>query len=501
MQMHLDTMYDRVDPFQLDAWDMDTPFPLEEDFSANWGKLLAFRGSSFTPLKPVLVSPQPARVGHSLNQLIYSIRQRNLAPPKLHTIATPQQVEDIVKLFFLTYIDEDRYWQAHRDAAYDSIDCLNEFLVTRDSSQLASIKSLVLMLSNESVYSAGMRPAPKAKLDNTHGESMVAAQILAAHSPLITARYSAYFRTFSDMLKHSLKDNWWINDGLSSNELDGAVTHMLFSGESRLVDEIDFSKYDKSQVEMALVVTCKILQLFGVPEVAVNDWYLCHLSTVLNFHKVGLRMRVKFQRKSGDSLTFIGNTVVLMVVLCTTDSLLDSAGIFGGDDSVLFHPPTHVQIDTTKQIAQLFNLIAKYENFPEATNFSGKILIFACCAYRFAPDPIKMLVKLGRSDLYCCEHIDVYYISFADNMRNYRNDEYRTAIAIAAAKRYSAVLKLDLSDVLQICEFLTALTYHRSAFRELYTGPSYIWDRALPRSMKEEMQRNYVRYIDDFEIE
>lgn len=52
----------------------------------------------------------------------------------------------------------------------------------------------------------------------------------------------------------------------------------------------------------------------------------------------GIRVRTGFQRRSGDILTLIGNTLITMVSLCFTHDYLNNAigGVFVGDDCLTF---------------------------------------------------------------------------------------------------------------------------------------------------------------------
>lgn len=53
--------------------------------------------------------------------------------------------------------------------------------------------------------------------------------------------------------------------------------------------------------------------------------------------------------------------------------------------------------------------------------FSSKFLINVNERWVFVPDPIKQIVRLGRDDLFCTEHVNEYYISFADNNKLYKS--------------------------------------------------------------------------------
>jgi len=495
-QTTLDLLYEPVDPIAAASRAHDSPFPLEPEFQVNYTKLLSFRPAVYTACTPLLQGPQPARLGKSIGEFLYSIRMRNTGVPLLHQILGPEVIDEMVDKFFATFIDEEKRRDVACYAPYESAEQINEFVATRDSHQLKQLESLRLMLGNDRKYDAGLRPVPKFSGKVDYNEASVAGQVLAAHSPLITARYGAYFRTLSENIKASLKSQWCMNDGLSREELNGWTNQALSTMQAFVPQEIDFSKYDKSQVELALIVVCKIMLRFGVPFHAVEDWYLCHCNTTLVFHKLGIRVPVSFQRKSGDALTWLGNTLLVMVILCWVDDLSNSKGVFGGDDSVLFHPSGHAVHDTTAHISKIFNMVAKFEEFPTAIAFSSMFLVYAEGSYYWVPDPVKALVKLTRKDMYCKEHAELYHISFCDNFRGYLNASIRCAVAEAAATRYSKKLGLDIVHMYDAVNFLASCARSSTRFERLFSADKWIWERPLPKSLREFMQKQYERYAD-----
>ena len=89
----------------------------------------------------------------------------------------------------------------------------------------------------------------------------------------------------------------------------------LFSGDDSLIRdrfgrflEIDFSKYDKSQGLAALLFDCKLMRYLGVPEELIALWRSAHTVTYLCDRTNKVKLRVIYQRKSGDASTFFGNT-------------------------------------------------------------------------------------------------------------------------------------------------------------------------------------------------
>lgn len=86
-------------------------------------------------------------------------------------------------------------------------------------------------------------------------------------------------------------------------------------------------------------------------------------------------MRTDFQRRSGDVMTFIGNTIITMVALAYTNPY-DKAigGVFGGDDSLVFFDTDVIVPDSSQRIANVFNLTAKIE-IADSMYFASKFVL------------------------------------------------------------------------------------------------------------------------------
>jgi len=200
-------------------------------------------------------------------------------------------------------------------------------------------------------------------------------------------------------------------------------------------------------------------------------------------------VKTKFQRRSGDPFTFLGNTIVTMATLAFTHDLTKAiGGAFGGDDSLIFYHKNAIIVDQSKHLAEIFNLSAKIENFPEAPMFSSKFLVYAEGYYRFIPDPIKVITRLGVDDLYCGEHVKEFARSFANTNQSYLNAEVRRKVAVMAEKRY-ARFRTKCTKLWQMSEFIGYLVANPRAIEELFSAEHKIWKRKLPKAMKDKLYK------------
>ena len=411
-------------------------------------------------LSPVLHTTQPNRDQGDLASALVSIRKRNLDPPVIHLTRPPDIINDIVDIFFDTYIDHHKLNGAIQSLNYNSRVHTIEWFHSRDDSQKKALLTYGHILTTENDY----------------------------------AKYAGTGQYVTNVLRACMKDHWFINDGLRSEALNGAVNKILMNCDEYIPQEIDFGKFDKSQEEICLLVLVKILKRLNVDSWTLNDWIDCHTLNTLTYHKVGISDRTKYQRRSGDVLTFIGNTILLMAALAYTHDYKSAiGGIFGCDDSIVFLNKNHAIVDKSQQIADVFNLIAKLDNFATAPYFSGKFLIYSDGNYYLIPDPVKIITRLGRSDCYCKEHAELAWMSFSDNYKCYRDLDIRTNVCIAAANRYNKVSKTKINDLTGFGDFICNLVVNKQNFIKLFNGPSDILNRPLPKAIKEEILRKQSR--------
>lgn len=202
--------------------------------------------------------------------------------------------------------------------------------------------------------------------------------------------------------------------------------------------EIDISKYDKSQKELALEFECKLMKFFGVSDYIVDLWYNAHILTEIYDRSTKLSALIPYQRKSGDASTFIGNTLFLMAVICDRIPVSQlHLAVFSGDDSLLYGFNLE-QYKDTQHFGLKFNLEIKFFEF-EHSYFCSKFLLPIDGRWRFVADPVKFMTKLGRFDMVNPAHIEEYRVSFVDTVKGYFDYRVCIAVSIATRERYGIV--------------------------------------------------------------
>lgn len=439
-----------IEQNKKDLQDRD-PFPLERQVKTD---------NQTEYLIPKLKTVLPFRNLGALATAINVIRQIHVDPPTPHVTRNPNLIQKVIDNFFDTYINESKLNNYKLFIDFSSKQHLKDWFFTKTPTRRKALN-------------ACQRHMPD--------------QVITSHNPLVTAKYATMGSYVTKILKASLKSKWCINDGLSQEELNGCINKMLLGAKNAIPQEADFSKFEKSQEEYCLRVTIGILKRLGIDDHTCDGWFNAHTLDLLSYHAKGIHTKTKFQRRGGDVLTFVGNTLVMMATLAFTHDY-DNAfgGVFGGEDSLVFLQKNNLVGDQAKIVGDMFYLTAKLECFPKAITFASKFLVFVNGNYYLTPDPIKAVTRLGKHNMHCDEHNALAWASFADYHKCYLNADVRREVAKCATERHKHMMNCPIHDVEMLCEFIAKLVLSKKSFMNLFDGP-FLLRRWLPKAMKEVM--------------
>jgi len=477
VQLFLDAFYEHNDPDKRLHLLEQALLQIPSSVQINMPKFVEASVKPMRPLKmsPRLFTPQPPLSRGELGTLLEALKTRNINPPLLYLARASELIDEVVDLFFDTFIDAEIFKARKVLRNFDNGVWLKEWLKGRTSDQISLINQVDPSFVRGNVYDSIIKPTAKAKYDNSHNYKLAAPQVVTAHNPYITFLFSGIAKCFSHELKISMKDKWILNDGLNAENLSGRFNNVMLGLTNVRFLEVDFSKYDKSQELFCLKIFLEILSRFGVPQHYLDDWERYHISNIIKFKREGVKTRVDYQRRSGDVFTFVGNTIVAMC--CIAWSYKDvvrkaAGGVFGGDDSLVVFPATVSIKDNTQVISDIFNLVAKIEHFPDCPVFSSRFLLNLSGRWMFVPDPLKAIVKLGRDDLYNYEHVEYYYISFCDNFKCFRDERVVNDVSKMLTLRYADIFReMDCSV---LCKFLCNLLQDKKMFFNLFVPTEHV---------------------------
>lgn len=424
---------------------------------------------NFDKLTPILKTHLPPTRANCFTETHLAAIKRNLNIPQLQSLTSDNETSRImVKRFISAYIPKnnrgilseffERKIEPNLNLAYLWID-----------SQKAKVDRSIdpnfdLYSDDMDYYSYIIKSTPKPVLDISGINTYSALQTIAYHDKNINAIFCSIFKTIKERLMMIIHPKFKLFTDMSADDFAERLSEEF---DAEILDstykmEVDLSKYDKSQGKIFLDAEIEIYRILGVPEHFLILWYNAHKYTTLNDRVNKLRYFVKYQRKSGDASTYLGNTIVLMIVLaCLFDMKDMELGLFSGDDSLLLSKKPFP--DRNFECANLFNLESKFFKY-KYSYFCSKFLLNINGVFRFIPDPIKILVKFGRSDLVNYDHVNEYRISCCDLLKVYNDTNIDEKLNCALQERY----KTKFYDNTYLIENILILINNKEFFNKLF---------------------------------
>lgn len=441
----------------------------------------------YDKLTPRLKTHMPATRPNSQLETLIAVIKRNLLVPHLQAkIDHSNMVKMMVKKFINTYIPKDNMSVLqgfYINKIVPNFSHTNSWLETQAAKLDRNIdEEFSLEETDLSYYNCMIKPTPKPVLDSTGINTYSALQTICYHDKNVNTIFCSIFRILKKRLIMVLDNRFKIFTDVSPEDYSEMLSAEF---DAEILDtmhklEIDISKYDKSQGKLFLDIEMEIYRLFGIPEQLLLDWYKAHQHTTLYDRVNKLKFFVDYQRKSGNASTYLGNTIVLMVVLSCLFNLDDAVlAMFSGDDSLIISK--NQLYDRNSECADLFNLESKFFRYKNSY-FCSKFLINIDGYFRLIPDPLKILIKFGRSDLVNFEHVEDYRVSCCDLLSVYDDIRIDEKISCAMDERYGKNFKLiDYSSLLHN---ILGLIRDKEQFRNLYyidSGANINYDPSRPK--------------------
>lgn len=308
-------------------------------------------------------------------------------------------------------------------------------------------------------YELTLKSTVKPQLDLDANKEYNAPQTVVFKEKEFNLLYAPIFREIKNRMRCVMSDSVFIYSDLSPDQFANLLTSKLPVKDlkNKKTVEIDFKKFDKCQHSLLFRFECQLYKLFGMPQWMLDIWAQSHQHTTLKCYNAGVKTKVNYQRKSGDPATLLGNTLVSMGMIALTYDF--QYGLFVGDDVSLFGVD---YVDRNSYITSIFGMESKvFESY--SSYFCSKFLLFIEDSVYFIPDPIKLLVKLGRHDLRNLDHVEEYRISTLDLIKGYADPVVAYHLAASVADRYL----LNFS-IVPLIETLYNIVADSNLFSELY---------------------------------
>lgn len=435
---------------------------------------LYFNKQSYDFMRPQLRTTCPHRRINCPVETIFGAQKRNGAVPKLMGIVDIEEtVQNMIERFKEQCLRSNMLYMLHKykDEPINVMsDDIEEWKRKQDKTfeiQEMDINLWETGKLQEYSYMMKSKPKPDANPDALY--KYAAVQTIAYKTKEENAIFCGIMNEIKRRLICMLRGNIVIYQDMTVGELELVINKRMPRKAKKTLRslEIDISMYDKSQGVIALKFECEIMRMFGVPEFLVETWYKMHETADLRTLNEGVTISVTYQRKSGDAMTFLGNTLFLLGVLSTQFELKDMALVLAaGDDSLLLSEEDFE--DRIYELSNTYNLEAKMFTY-DSLYFCSKFIIIKEDVVRVVPDFAKVLIKLGRKDLVNAKHVEDYRISLRDLLKCYNNHDTLTYLQEAMAERYLfSDESRSVPDMFSVMAHLLSFLESTDAFASLF---------------------------------
>nr|AYP67558.1 RNA-dependent RNA polymerase [Ingleside virus]UJQ88144.1 MAG: RNA-dependent RNA polymerase [Ingleside virus]UJQ88146.1 MAG: RNA-dependent RNA polymerase [Ingleside virus]UJQ88152.1 MAG: RNA-dependent RNA polymerase [Ingleside virus]UJQ88154.1 MAG: RNA-dependent RNA polymerase [Ingleside virus] len=458
----------RSDPVLYELDDLHLPSARDVRFNV----LAAAPPPSWDTLRPVLRTAVPPRARTTLKQVLKAYFDRNGSVPELSGIvADDLMAENLYSKFVRTYVERDDVFSLYEGNPVDiNVDSIEEWLYTQPpgTAEAAFDTDYWNIFYRElNRFSYILKALPKPKLALGAAFKFPSPQTIAHQTKDVNAVFCPIVRELKRRLIAVLRSNHIVYSDMSPSDFEtllsgrfppsavAAFPHML---------EVDISKYDKSQGRLALKFEVAMLVALGMPRRLVPVWIYMHVRSRVDEMFTRFSATVDYQRRSGDSMTFFGNTLFLMATLADTFELRDALAMFSGDDSLIFSPAPLDRSRASDTLAISFNLESKLLEYSTPYFCSKFLVALPCDRWVVVPDVMKVVIKLGRHDLQALHLVEEYRRSCADLLQPLSNSYIYPALDQCVIERY----KVPLTSLSSLYSALHHLVTDPKMFASLY---------------------------------
>lgn len=389
----------------------------------------------YDKLKPVLSTPCPNIRDCTQREIILGIQKRNLNPPELILNSSPDLTSEHLLQNFCTKLcipNFDKVINEMENVRVTTRSVVN-WLEKQDRVVLKQIQSdIPFILTSLSDCALSLKRSPKIRITPDSVDVYDSVQTITYHPKFINAYFCSLVDQIQDRIMQCLMPYVLFNTKVNLSEFNKKCTLIykkynklfLFAGDDSLLinkfkfKEMDMSKFDKSQLLFALKFLCRLFEVFGMSKFDSQLYFEMMYYRICRDPMNKVTMFLTPQMESGCAATFLGNTCFCAAVI---SSCLDF-------DDFSYTPQM-------EKFSLTFNLETKEFSY-KFPYFCSKFLIISEEEFKFVPDPIKILIKLGRRDLINYTHLNEFHISLLDLISIFDNECDFEILAMAISERY-----------------------------------------------------------------
>jgi len=402
----------------------------------------------------VVRTNQPNLRPRSSRQTLLALEKRNCDTPKN---ALPIDINDEINQtiqafktkFCVKEVDTLLTQYQHEPVTFEQRS-LAAWLDTQQTDKLKRFDKdeTELELRNVMQYQMMIKTDPKNKLEAAAVNEYLSVQNIIHHKHFVTAVFGSVFKFIFERFQKILRPEFMVMLKKNTSQLQQHLNMYLKHDTRYRQIEIDFSKFDKSQLQLCHETEMHVWRILGMDQYLHSLWKLGHFDTTAIDYLNGVIATLMFQRRSGDAATCFGNTLISMLALARcTDLRTVASGYFVGDDSIMFMESRGDLTHIVRALAEIFNLSAKLIDKRHAY-FCSNFIIQTYQGWVVVPDPLKRIERLGKK-LYIQSETELYerYVSLNELMKNLFVNGVDNLLCEALAERYgdsdAAFLALD----------------------------------------------------------
>ncbi|AVK59478.1 RNA-dependent RNA polymerase [Nephila clavipes virus 3] len=489
--------FDQNDVMQANLGDIS--FDCEKMRMDSHGAL--YKMDEYDQIQPKIKTMAPKVRPNTKKEMILGIIKRNLnIPDNQGNVYERKVATDCIEAFkevldhsLLKEYQENPIKVTHREVA--------EWLYNQPSDITNAIgMDMPLWQQSNNTYHMSIKRVPKPDLTTNAPYEYASLQTIVFHPKNLNAIWCPLFREVKSRIMKALQPNIILFSDMSPKDLGDRLSDLNIPPEMfASFGEGDIGKYDKSQALIAAYIDYFVLLLVGVPEPLALMWFEAHINPKLKDFLNKIVLMVAFQRKSGDASTFILNTILVICLLLylfkkynawIRKHKLNSLSVgnkreilirecillASGDDTALIGSKLPKEFAEWARI--IFNFEMKVFDY-QSKYFCSKFVVQdqRDNSIKFIPDPLKLLVKLGRSDLRNPEHIEQFRISLEDLTLEYNDLHIIEEVERAIEDRYSCP-----GQAQGILYALSSVIHNKDAFHSLYyidPNGNYLYDPSI----------------------
>ena len=434
--------------------------------------------------QPKLRTAQPNDRTGNFRQALLALCKRNFDTPRFNLPyefdRLYKETEESLMRLFLTHDAKQKLEIYSNEPVVLSEKNLTEWACAQEPSKLKKInlQSLELELEKMVDYTMMIKKEPKNRLEDNAIFNYDSPQSIIYHSPEVNIVFGAIFKELFKRFISILSPHVCVMLRKSREQIEEHMNKYLNKQFKYAMLEVDFSKFDKSQLDLCFDMEMKMWELLGMDSYLLGLWKLGHKQTKVTDFISGIKAYISYQRKSGDSATAFGNTLITMLSIAYT-SRFDraEAAYFVGDDSLIFLRKSFDHTGMVEKLRNTYNLTAKVI-LKDVGYFCSMFVIQTEKGFRLVPDPLKRIEKLGkRHEVETESEMRERYESFKELMTPlFESQEILEITAIALNERYK---NSDLT--LKALENLKVIAGDFKQFLGLYQRPRTQSFKYLPR--------------------